>query len=333
MEDDPMDEICGSKFWDSNLTWYTEDPDLTSCFQKTALVWIPCAFLWALVCFEAYYILNSKFRDIPWNKLNRLKIGLSSSLILLAIADLGYAIHQSSTGYDVYPVDYYTPIIKLTTFSLSVALILFNKKRGLRTSGVLFMFWLLLAVCGTVQFRSEIRKIFFDTSTQPVYPIVSYVLYYIITISLLILNCFADEAPTISEYPLTKDSNPEDGASFLSKLFYMWLEPLVWKGFRTPLESKDLWNISPQNCSKVVVPNFDRHWEKALHKTTSIESQTASFRKMSGSVNFSDEKTKPKKITSVLPALWKAYGSTFLSGALLKLLADILAFVCPQLLR
>nr|CAD7198501.1 unnamed protein product [Timema douglasi] len=332
MEDDPMDEICGSKFWDSNLTWYTEDPDLTSCFQKTALVWIPCAFLWALVCFEAYYILNSKFRDIPWNKLNRLKIGLSSSLILLAIADLGYAIHQSSTGYDVYPVDYYTPIIKLTTFSLSVALILFNKKRGLRTSGVLFMFWLLLAVCGTVQFRSEIRKIFFDTSTQPVYPIVSYVLYYIITISLLILNCFADEAPTISEYPLTKDSNPEDGASFLSKLFYMWLEPLVWKGFRTPLESKDLWNISPQNCSKVVVPNFDRHWEKALHKTTSIESQTASFRKMSGSVNFSDEKTKPKKITSVLPALWKAYGSTFLSGALLKLLADILAFVCPQLL-
>nr|CAD7261608.1 unnamed protein product [Timema shepardi] len=332
MEDDPMDEICGSKFWDSNLTWYTEDPDLTSCFQKTALVWIPCAFLWALVCFEAYYILNSKFRDIPWNKLNRLKIGLSSSLILLAIADLGYAIHQSSTGYDVYPVDYYTPIVKLTTFSLSVALILFNKKRGLRTSGVLFMFWLLLAVCGTVQFRSEIRKIFFDTSTQTVYTIVSYVLYYIITISLLILNCFADEAPTISEYPLTKDSNPEDGASFLSKLFYMWLEPLVWKGFRTPLETKDLWNISPQNCSKVVVPNFDRHWEKALHKTTSIESQTASFRKMSGSVNFSDEKTKPKKITSVLPALWKAYGSTFLSGALLKLLADILAFVCPQLL-
>lgn len=39
---------------DWNLTWHTEDPDFTLCFQNTVLVWIPCIYLW--LCFPVYFL-------------------------------------------------------------------------------------------------------------------------------------------------------------------------------------------------------------------------------------------------------------------------------------
>ncbi|CAG2166522.1 unnamed protein product [Oppiella nova] len=43
-----MDSFCGSKYWDLNKTWHTDNPDFTSCFQDTALTWTPCALFWLL---------------------------------------------------------------------------------------------------------------------------------------------------------------------------------------------------------------------------------------------------------------------------------------------
>ena len=40
--------FCNGLFWDSNLTWYTNEPDLTECFRDTILVGVPCAFLWCI---------------------------------------------------------------------------------------------------------------------------------------------------------------------------------------------------------------------------------------------------------------------------------------------
>ena len=40
-----FDEFCGSKFWDSQVTWNTTDPDFTPCFEKTILVWTPAVVL------------------------------------------------------------------------------------------------------------------------------------------------------------------------------------------------------------------------------------------------------------------------------------------------
>lgn len=34
----------------------------------------------------------------------------------------------------------------------------YNKKYGMRTSGVLWLFWCFLSICGIVQYRSLIRK-------------------------------------------------------------------------------------------------------------------------------------------------------------------------------
>lgn len=40
--------FCNGPLWDSNLTWYTNEPDLTECFRDTILIGIPCAVLWCI---------------------------------------------------------------------------------------------------------------------------------------------------------------------------------------------------------------------------------------------------------------------------------------------
>lgn len=59
------------------------------------------------------------------------------------------------------------------------------------------MFWFLLAICGAVQFRSEISHY---NSEAASYPFVSYVIFYVLVIIMFILNCFADQAPKVSKY-------------------------------------------------------------------------------------------------------------------------------------
>ncbi|VVD06181.1 unnamed protein product [Leptidea sinapis] len=102
---------------DSNLTWYTENPEFTPCFEKTVLIWIPCGFLWLTALLDAYYILNSKERNIPWNILNISKLVITILLIVFKFVDLGVAVHKSSNEEeDVFSADYYAPLVKILTF-------------------------------------------------------------------------------------------------------------------------------------------------------------------------------------------------------------------------
>lgn len=104
-------------FQDHNLTWHTENPDLTPCFEKTALVWTPCIYLWVASLLDAYYIFNSKERNIPWSVLNISKLIVTGLLIVLKFVDLGVSVFRSSQHEEKIPNnDYYSPIIKLITF-------------------------------------------------------------------------------------------------------------------------------------------------------------------------------------------------------------------------
>ena len=54
-----------------NLTWNVEsNPDFTQCFEETALVWIPCAFLWVFSSYEVIKTIGkSNQKSLPWTLL------------------------------------------------------------------------------------------------------------------------------------------------------------------------------------------------------------------------------------------------------------------------
>ncbi|KAK2583563.1 hypothetical protein KPH14_009513 [Odynerus spinipes] len=322
-----MDQFCGSKFWDTDLSWNSNDPDLTECFQKTVLIWAPCVFLWAFSAMEVYYLLNSRRKNVPFTWLFISKQVLTGALIVLTIVDLGRAIYRSS--YEtVYNVDYYTPLIKIISFILAAVLLFYNNKYGMRTSGLLFLFWFFLVLCGIVQLRSLLRK---NLDEEPTYPFVSYMIYYILVVSMFLLNFIVDAEPKYSEYTSVEKPCPEQKASFPSRLTFAWFDSLAWNGFRKPLEATDLWSMNPEDTASEIVPKFDKHWNKNKGKGDSVQNTKASFRKSSGQVDFNN--AYRKKVSSILPALCKAFGATFLFGAVLKLVQDIMTFISPQLLK
>ncbi|XP_046419120.1 multidrug resistance-associated protein 1 isoform X10 [Neodiprion fabricii] len=329
MSNHSMDNFCGSAFWDLNVTWYTDNPDLTECFQKTVLVWTPCVFLWTFCSMETYYILSSKRRNIPFTWILISKLLLTSLLVILSIADLGYAIYSQANGETVYSVDYCTPLIKLISFAMALVLLLYNRKYGMRTSGLLFLFWFLLALCGAVQYRSIIRG--HNQSTEVTYSYVSYMIYYPVVLVLFLLHFFVDGEPRFSEYKPVERPCPETNSSFPSKILFTWFDPMAWKGFKKPLETDDLWAMNPEDTAAEIVPKFDKYWMETLRKTDNAQGTKASFRKSSGQVDFNS--ARRKKIASILPALCKAFGPTFLFGSLLKLSQDILTFASPQILK
>lgn len=112
--DSILDKYCGSEFWNNSLTWDTDDPELTKCFEKTVLVWIPCIFLWIFSPLEVCYIINSKRRDIPWSWLNISKLAITAVLCILALSDLTTSFKSAAASDSVVPsVDIFSPLIKL----------------------------------------------------------------------------------------------------------------------------------------------------------------------------------------------------------------------------
>ncbi|KYM99989.1 Multidrug resistance-associated protein 1 [Cyphomyrmex costatus] len=277
---------------------------------------------------EAYYLLNSKRRNVPYTWLFISKQVLTVGLILLSIVDLGVAIHES-TFRMVYSVDYYTPIVKIVSFMLASTLMQYNRKHGMRTSGLLFLFWFFLAICGCVQYRSFVNK--FIKGAEPTYSLVSYMIYYPIVVILFVLNFLVDAEPKFSEYPTVESPCPEQSSSFPSRIIFAWFDSLAWKGFRKPLETSDLWSMNPEDMATEIVPKFDKYWNKNLRKTDEVESVKASYRQTSGQVDFNS--SRKKKIASILPPICKAFGATFMFGAFLKLIQDIMTFISPQILK
>lgn len=141
-----------------------------------------------------------------------------------------------------------------------------NRRYGLRTSGLQFLFWTILLICGIPQIRTQIRgqkalQNINQSDSYVEYHLWSYLTFYIICIAIWFLNCYADREPSQMKYKKTENPYPEDGASFLSRLFFTWFDPMAWKGYRRPLEKTDLWDINPKDASKEIRPLFMKYWD------------------------------------------------------------------------
>ncbi|XKL66879.1 hypothetical protein PGB90_010299 [Kerria lacca] len=140
----------------TNATWNTKYPDVSIRFEKTDLVWISCAFLWISLPLEIYYLRHSKAMNIPFNPYNVTKLITIALMSALSLTDtINYEFYENIAN----PIYAYSSLIKFLTFGLFFGLTVANIKFGIRSSGTLFLFSLLLVVFGAPEFRTKlIRK-------------------------------------------------------------------------------------------------------------------------------------------------------------------------------
>ncbi|XP_032595387.1 multidrug resistance-associated protein 1 isoform X5 [Drosophila grimshawi] len=347
-----MDQFCGSTFWDANETWWTTDPDFTPCFEQTVLVWTPCAFFWLFVLFDFWYLKASLDKNIPWGKLNTAKLFVNLGLLVITALDLIMALVKKGDEMGsgpLYALDIWGPIIKFATFLMLLIFIPLNRKYGVQTSGCQFIFWFLLVIFSIPRCRTEARlnnqrnEI---TNSQQVspndfsweeYQFVSFYIFFAFSCVMLVLNCFSDKLPRQTKYHRGPNEIPELSASFLSRITYRWFDGMALKGYRNPLEEKDLWDLRPQDSCKEVMPTFAHYWNQNVrknHKQTSNAKHEPKAKFSNGRVSFENPESSGKKkgLASIMPPIYKSFGGIFLFGSFFKLITDVLTFAQPQVL-
>ncbi|XP_042361797.1 multidrug resistance-associated protein 1 isoform X2 [Plectropomus leopardus] len=345
-----FDQFCSvnssDPFWDWNRTWYTANPDLTQCFQNTVLVWLPCLYLW--ICAPIYLIyLRSHDRGyICMSHLNKAKTAVGLLLWIICWSDVFYSFWERSHGSRVpAPVHLVSPTLLGLTMLLATLVIQYERMKGVQSSGVMLIFWLLALLCATVTFRSKIFQALDQLSTVCVWRYTTFYIYYALLLVALFLSCLTDQPPLFSQ--AVKDSNPcpEPGASFLSRISFWWITRMMVTGYKRPLEEKDLWSLNSEDRSQRVVPQLVRRWNTECQKVKRTEQKTLYSPKR---VNHSEGKEgraveeseilivktpQKTKEPSLLWALCLTFGPYFLISCLYKIIQDVLMFVGPEILR
>nr|XP_014351311.1 PREDICTED: canalicular multispecific organic anion transporter 2 [Latimeria chalumnae] len=339
-----MEALCGPKdsFWDANFTIHTENPDLTTCFQNTVLAWIPCIYLWITFPIYHLYLKCNNKGYLVVSVLNRLKTVIGALLWLICWSDLFYSFYEFTRALPTAPAQYISPLIVGTTMLLATLLIQYERLRGVQSSGVLFIFWLISLLCGIVPFRSKIMTTMSQENISDPFRFATFYIYYALLLAELILCCIKESPPLFSSLNTDPNPCPESSAGFLSLMTFWWFTSMAIKGYKHPLENKDLWSLNKQDASDVVVPCLLKEWAKEKGKVKRNEEviYTKTSQKVLNHVDGSPDEAEvliPNKTEargpSFLKALLRAFGPYFLIGSVYKLAQDLLTFVNPQLLN
>ncbi|XP_046664349.1 multidrug resistance-associated protein 1-like isoform X2 [Homalodisca vitripennis] len=326
------DGFCNSSFWDSTISWDTDNPRLPLCFEKTALLWGPCLLLWLFTPLELSIIFRSKCRDVPWGFTNTTKLCLNLVLIVLSVTSFVWSLTLSMAGEKVYPVDLWTPAVTSATFVLTLVLLIWDMQRGLQSSAVLFLFWLILSTAGVAQFFTEFKDAENDDSEESLYRSLLYMFRYPFVVLMFILNIFADPPPKVTNYPKSQKLWPELQASFASRVIFGWFDQLILKGYRKSLNVADLWDLCYQDTSVQIVRQFERTWAKYYGEDT--EAATSGlYKKFKSYGTLKNTSSVKKKKVTILWPIWGTFWGPIMSAAVIKIIGDIVTFVNPQILK
>ena len=201
--------------------------------------------------------------------------------------------------------------VRMFTYILAFILLLACKKRGQISSGPLFIFWLLEAVCGAITFRSVVRSESIANISSAPLPLVTYSIQYPLIVALFFLNFWADQP---HQYKVLEEENgkpsPESAASFPSRMLFTWFDGMVWRGWRRYLVNEDLWTLNPSDRCRGVIPVWDANWDDQKKA-----------------------KQPKRKPLSILNTLVSSFGGVFAASAILQLIYTIISFVSPQLVN
>uniref|UniRef100_A0AAZ3SGN9 ATP-binding cassette, sub-family C (CFTR/MRP), member 3 n=1 Tax=Oncorhynchus tshawytscha TaxID=74940 RepID=A0AAZ3SGN9_ONCTS len=312
----------------SNQTLHTDSPDLPECFQLSVLSWLPCVYLWLACPPYLFYLQRNNKGYIMMSILNRVKTVFGLVLWIVCWTDLFGTFHELQQGDSKPPIYFVTPLVVGMTMLLALFLIQFERLRGVQSSGILFIFWFLSVLCAIVPFRSKILQAKYQSEISDKLRFTTFYFYFSLIAAELILSCFNEKPPLFSNIDTDPNPCPQSTAGFLSTMTFWWFTSMAIKGYKNPLEAKDLWSLNKRDSSEVVVPKLLREWEVEQAKVN-----TLTVRASPEEVEVLLSKQKDPQKPSFLRSLIKAFGPYFLIGSAFKLLQDLITFVNPQLLK
>ncbi|XP_027695445.1 multidrug resistance-associated protein 6 isoform X3 [Vombatus ursinus] len=309
------------------------------CLLNAAVTWLPSIYLWVISPIYFLYLRYNNKGYIRMSCLFKIKMVLGFTLILLCFSNIIFTLWKIKGGTPQDPEFLIRPTIWLITMILVVFLIHSERQKGIQSSGVLFIYWLLCSFSMVAQVSITVYQ-----DQQGGFPedtfhhLITYFCSALIGAQ-LVLSFLADQPPFFSK--VLHDSNPcpESGASLPSKATFWWFSRLVWQGYRKPLELDDLWSLGKENSSEEIISQLEREWKKLCNETQRTKEEVGFERDEEKRV----ELTFPSETDAflqrhqnfrllLLKAIWKVFNITFLLGTLSLIICDIFRFAIPKIL-
>ncbi|XP_064629834.1 multidrug resistance-associated protein 1-like isoform X2 [Lineus longissimus] len=352
-----LDGWCGNAssgrswaFWDDQITLNTTVPHFTECFMLTVVMGLPCACIIIPAPFYIFYLSTlatvRTFRQI--SNLNIAKVVINILVCILVLAEL---VRQTVFPVDGYlmPVIYVMYSIYSLTQILTTIIMHVEYRKGFHTSGLMFLFWLILSLAGLIPFVARITAAVEDETyinRIGVWKFASFYISYILIFVELALQFKADMAAQdwdkyicLESYDKKKSKCcPELKASFASRVMFAWMFRLMVQGYRKTLVFNDLWLMRPVDSSKYIFDKFVKAYRSQRSKQRRKErsSNTVEF---TASVSNADQPeviisdNGGERRISMMSIYTKVFGWTFFHSGIFKLLSDAITFGQPLLLN
>ncbi|XP_045141944.1 ATP-binding cassette sub-family C member 6 [Echinops telfairi] len=326
----PGEPCTGPGVWNQTEPEPTNAPLLNLCFLRTLGVWVPPMYLWILGSIYLVYVHRHDRGYLRMSPLFKTKMGLGSILIVLGVSSVAASLWKIQQGTPQAPEFLIHPTVWLTTTSFALFIMHVERKKGVQASGVLFGYWLLCCLSLVLSVAQQALRGGFQK--DPFRHLSTYLGLTLVLVQ-FVLSCLADQPPFFPKDPPQTNPCPEAGASFPSRVMFWWVSGLVWRGYKKPLEPKDLWALGKENSSEELVSQLERAWTRSRARYT----QAAAFRWKGGSRAEAQEaeaflQEEGSKRGPLLAAMWRVYRSAFLLGTLSLLIGDIFRFTVPKLL-
>uniref|UniRef100_A0A8C7Z3N0 Multidrug resistance-associated protein 1 n=1 Tax=Oryzias sinensis TaxID=183150 RepID=A0A8C7Z3N0_9TELE len=251
-------------------------------------------------------------------------------LWIICWLDVFYSFWERSHSRNVAAVHLVSPTLLGLTMLLATLMVQYERMKGVQSSGIMLIFWLLALLCASVTFRSKILQ----AQDQAVsgWRYTTFYVYYALLLLALVLSCLSDQMPLFSQAVKDPVRPPHTVFSFgCATDIFLWSVSfrMMLTGYKRPLEEKDLWSLNPEDRSHCVVPQLLRRWTADLHSCSDGEN----VRAVEESEILIVKSPKKSGEPSLLWALCLTFAPHFLVSCLYKLIQDILMFVGPEILR
>ncbi|CAI2355592.1 unnamed protein product [Caenorhabditis sp. 36 PRJEB53466] len=312
--------VCGSdsELLESGWRNSTNIPHVTNCGQHTDFSSIPSLFLLLFSPIVFYELHKSRLSHLRSCSPISLRIILSSLLVVDLTVTVLYDFYLLFTKSPVYDaIHFYGDLVQYAGFCLALVLTIACRNRGIVTSGVITLYWLLIVICGIPELRYILSGLIYETHDVDSIRSILYIAAYVFSCLELFFCCFAD---TPSNGYIGKNSCPEYTASFLNQLTFEWFSGLAYLGNKKSLEREDLWDLNERDKAQNLIPSFMEN----------LKPEVEGYRRK---IKNNPEVDVPKNHPSILLPIFKTYKFTLFAGGCYKLIFDLLQFVAPELLR
>lgn len=287
--------FCLTPVWDWELTWYSAYPRFTNCFESTVLAYLPGSVL-LLFGFLPWILCDTGNKGCPVMRTRPLCFTPLSVLRLLLSLTLALAYGFSFTCKLSMEVPYSSwasltaDMVRCVTFAITIIMQEHNRRQGAGSSNLMMFFWFVAAVTQLPEYFHYLEDVFRDDVDVPdVFPIefaVSMIAYPMVVVQ-FVLSCITDLRPDTKRPYIT--------AGPLSSLMFIWMTPLIVKGFRRSLELIDLFKARPELVTRVKHDEWSVYWNKEL--------DSAGYKHQDGSCEC--VKPTPSLFRTMRKAFWK----------------------------